>query len=89
MVELLRQIANRSPFYPFTIYMNNGARFTIREPDGLVLSNASSMNALVPLEGDRFSILYLKNIAHISTRGPWPKVPKRRGRSNPGWQDGD
>jgi len=88
-IELLKAIATRTPFERFTIYMNDGSKFIINEPDGMVIPIGWSIDVLVPLKGDRFSVLYLKNIAHVSSRGTWPKLRIRRRRSNPGWQDGD
>jgi len=76
--DQLREFASRHPFEPFTIHMNDGSRLRITQPDGLIVPRPWKWNAIVVLGQDRFTILYLRNIAHISSRGTWPNARGKR-----------
>jgi hypothetical protein len=76
--DQLRDFAKRDPFAPFTIHMNDGSRMKITEPDALFVPAQWRFNAIVSLGQDRFTILYLRNVAHISSRGAWPGMGSRR-----------
>ena len=80
--DQLREFTNRNRFEPFTIYMNDGSRLRIAEPDGLVVPRAWRWNAIVVLGQDRFTILYLRNVAHVSSQGAWPRTRGRRRRQD-------
>ena len=82
--DQLREFAKSHPFEPFTIHMNDGSRMRITEPDSLFVPSQWRFNAIVSLGRDRFTILYLRNVAHISSRGAWPKLGRRRGKDSSG-----
>jgi hypothetical protein len=82
-VEELKELAKRQPFEPFTIHMNDGSRLKVSQPDDLFTHRSWKFNALVMLDKGRFSILYSRNIAHVSTRGNWPRPARKRGKSGP------
>jgi len=84
-VEQLRGLIDRHSFQPFTIHLNDGSRLRITQPDGMYLPRAWRWNAIVSLGQDRFTIVYLRNIAHVSSRGPWPKTRGgKRGQNSSG-----
>ena len=80
--EQLRDFVKREPFEAFTIHMNDGSRLKIAEPDGLVIPRGWTWNAMVVLPRGRFTILYTRNIAHVSSRGGWPKTRGGRRKQN-------
>ena len=87
-VDQLREFARRQPFEPFTINMTDGSRLKITEPDGLIIPARWKFNAIVVLGQDRFTVLYLRNIGHISSRGAWPKTGgRKRGNGSAGGED--
>jgi hypothetical protein len=81
--EELRKIVERDPFHPFTIHLNDGSRLRVAQPDDFFMHRTWFDEAIVVLGKGRWTFVYLPNIAHVSTRGNWPKVngPKRRGSS--------
>jgi hypothetical protein len=81
--EDLRQLAKRQPFQPFTIYMNDGSRLKVTQPDDIFMHRTWMFEAIVILGGGRWTIVSVRNIAHVTTSGKWPKVNgrKRRGGS--------
>ena len=79
--EELREFARRQPFAPFTIHMNDGSRLRVTQPDSVFMPRAWRFNAIVALDRGRFSIIYLRNVAHISTSGRWPRAASRRRRN--------
>jgi hypothetical protein len=81
-VTELKDLATRRPFEPFTIHMNDGSRLSVKQPDDIFLHRGWKFNALVMLQGGRFSIIYTRNIAHVSTRGNWPKMGGRKRRND-------
>lgn len=80
--ERLRDSVKRDPFEPFTIHMTDGSRLKIAEPDSLVIPRAWIWNAMVVLPRGRFTILYTRNIAQLSSRGGWPKTRDGRRKQN-------
>ena len=76
----LRQLAHRQPFQPFTIHMNDGSRLRVAQPDDIFIHRTWKFDALVVLGGGRWTIIYLRNVAHVTTRGSWPKVNGRKRR---------
>lgn len=85
-INELKQIKEREPFEPFTIHMNDGSRLRVAQPDDLFLHRNIPYDAIVVLPGGRFSIVYLRNVAHVSTRGHWPKMGRKR-RNGSGGDD--
>jgi len=85
--EQLREFSRRQPFEPFTIHMNDGSRLKVTQPDGLIVPSAWKFNAIVVLGQDRFTVLYLRNIAHATSRGAWPKTSGRKRRNGSGGED--
>jgi hypothetical protein len=80
-VDDLRELVKRNPFEPFTIHMNDGSQLKVTQPDNFFAPPTWKLNAIVALDSGRFSILYIKNIAHVTTRGDWPKFKSKRRRS--------
>jgi hypothetical protein len=78
----LRKIIDREPFHPFTIHMNDGTRLTVRQPDDIFLHSSWPDEAIVVLGKRNWSFVYLPNIAHVTTRGKWPRVNGRRRRGS-------
>ena len=76
--EELRDFARRQPFEPFTIHMNDGSKLKVSSPDDFFMPRLWKFNAIVALEGGRFSIVYLRNVAHVASRGAWPKTGGRK-----------
>jgi hypothetical protein len=81
-VSELRDLAKRHPFEPFTIFMNDGSRLKVTQPDNLFMPPAWRFGAIVAFDNGRFSIIALRNIAHISTRGQWPKLGGRKRKND-------
>lgn len=79
--EELRELAKRQPFEPFTVHMNDGSRLRVTQPDNIFLPRAWKFGAIIALDGGRFGIIALRNVAHVSTRGKWPRVQSRRRRN--------
>ena len=79
----LRDFAKRQPFEPFTIHMNDGSRLRVTQPDNVFIPPAWKFNAIVALEQGRFSVIYLRNVAHVSSRGNWPRMSGRKRKGNP------
>ena len=77
----LKQIKEREPFEAFTIHMNDGSRLRVAQPDDIFLHRNIPFDAIVVLPKGRFSIIYLRNIAHVTTRGRWPKMGGRKRRN--------
>ena len=80
----LRDYVKREPFEPFTIHMNDGSRFRITQPDNLFSPRQWKFTAIIALDNGRWSEIYVRNIAHISTRGKWPKLGGKRRRGGNG-----
>jgi hypothetical protein len=80
-VEDLKQFAKRQPFEPFTIHMNDGSRLRVAQPDDIFLHRNWPLNALVILDKGRWSMIYVRNVAHVSSRGRWPKMSSRKRRN--------
>ena len=78
--EQLREFVRRQPFEPFTIHMADGSSFKVSHPETLFVPPGWSVGAIVGLPKDRFSYVYLKNVTHVSSRGPYPNVVQRRRR---------
>ncbi|HXE54576.1 MAG TPA: hypothetical protein VN541_16255 [Tepidisphaeraceae bacterium] len=74
----LREIAKREPFEPFTIHMADGSKFKVTHPESLFVPPEWSTNAILARADDRFSFIYLRNVTHISSRGKYPNIVKRR-----------
>lgn len=74
----LRDLAKRQPFQPFTIHMNDGSRLKVSQPDNFLMPPAWKFGAIVAFDDGRFSVIALRNIAHVATRGPWPKMTGRK-----------
>ena len=85
--ENLREFIRRDPFEPFTIHMNDGSRIRVTQPDNLLAPRQWRFMAIVALENGRWTEVYIRNIAHISTRGKWPKVNGRRRRGGSAGED--
>ncbi len=64
-----REVSRREPFHPFTIHMNDGSRLKVEQPDDLFVHRTWRFEAVVILPQGRFSIISLRNISHVSTRG--------------------
>ena len=80
-VEDLKRLATRKPFEPFTVHMNDGSRLKVAQPDDIFLHRNWPFNALIMLDRGDWSIIYVRNIAHVATRGKWPKMGGRRRRN--------
>jgi hypothetical protein len=78
----LRDFKHRVPFKPFTIHMNDGRELLVDDPESLVLPRDWSTDAIVTLPRGRFAFVYLRNVTHVSSERPWPKMRRRRGRGN-------
>ena len=78
--DQMREILKRRPFEPFTIHLSDGSSFKVSHPEALFLPPGWSTSAIVGLPKDRFSFIYLKNVTHVSSRGPYPNVIQRRRR---------
>jgi hypothetical protein len=83
-VNDLRTLAQRQPFEPFTIHMNDGSRLKVGQPDDMFLHKQWPFNALIMMDKGRWSIIYVRNIAHVSSRGDWPKMKGRKRRNEEG-----
>ena len=82
--EQLRRLKNQTPFKPFTIHMNSGETFTIRDPENLVIHPEWTVDAIVFQPRGRFSFIYLRNATHVSGQGLPPVQNRRRRRSSNG-----
>jgi hypothetical protein len=78
----LRKLVSREPFQPFTIYMNDGSRLRVKQPDDFIMHRTWFDEAIVVLGKRNWTFVYLPNIAHVTTRGKWPKVNGRKGRGS-------
>jgi hypothetical protein len=78
--DQLRDFKHRTPFKAFTIHMNDGTEFVVDDPESLVLPRDWSTDAIVTMPKGRFAFLYLRNVAHVTSDRPWPKMRGRRGR---------
>ena len=82
--DLIRQFIRQLPFRPFTIRMNDKRKFQIKHPDFVALFPNGSQNIIVFLGGERFEIVYLRNVTGIESEGTVPQPSKRRrGRDEP------
>lgn len=81
--DQLPEFMKTDPFQPFTIYLNDGSRLKVTAPDGMFIPRAWKWNAIVTLGVDRFTVVYLRNIAHVSNRGTWPKARNGKRRHDP------
>ena len=82
--DQLRGFKNKVPFRPFTIHMTDGVEFAITDPEDLFIHPDWSVDAIVLHPRGRFSFIYLRNVASVSSEGRWPKVKGRRGRGRNG-----
>jgi hypothetical protein len=80
--DQLRDFKHRTPFKPFTIHMNDGKEFLVDDPESLVLPRDWSTDAIVTMPRGRFAFIYLRNVTHVASERPWPKMRRRRGRGN-------
>jgi hypothetical protein len=78
--EQIREFIKRRPFESFTIHTADGAQFKVTHPEALVVPPGWSTTAIVTFPKDRFSFVYLKNVTHVSSRGPLPNVSQRKRR---------
>jgi hypothetical protein len=78
--ELTRQFVRQQPFRPFTIRMNDRRKFAIKHPDFVAPFPNGSQNVIVFLflGGERFEIIYSRNVTGIESEGPVPQPAKRR-----------
>ena len=82
--DQLRGLRNKVPFKPFTIHMTDGNGFRIKDPEDLFIHPDWSVDAMVLHPRGRFSFIYLKNVASVSSEGKWPTVKGRGGRGKNG-----
>lgn len=82
--ERLKQFKNVVPFKPFTVHMNDGTSFQIKDPETLVVHPDWSVDALVLFPRGRFTWLYLRNVSHVSGQGAPPHLTRKRRRRGPG-----
>jgi len=80
--EQLRTFKHKVPFKPFKIHMSDGTSFIVDDPESLVLPRDWSTDAIVTMPKGQFAFLYLKNVTHVSSERPWPKMRGRRGRGS-------
>ncbi len=80
----LRGFRSKVPFRPFIIHMTGGKAFAIKDPEDLFIHPDWSVDAMVLHPRGRFSFIYLKNVASISSEGRWPTLRGRRGRGKNG-----
>jgi hypothetical protein len=78
--DQLREFKNKVPFKAFTIHMSDGSRFSVEDPEALVLPRDWSVDAIITFPKGRFKFIYLKNVTHVSGKGPWPKMKGRKGK---------
>ena len=76
--DTLRGFRNKTPFKPFAIHMTGGNEFVIKDPEDLFIHPDWSADAMVLHPRGRFSFIYLKNVASVSSEGAWPKMKRRR-----------
>jgi len=76
--EDLKSLARRQPFNPFTIHMNDGSRLKVTQPDNFFMPPAWKFGAIIAFDDGRFSVIALRNVAHVATRGSWPQLRGRR-----------
>ncbi len=81
--DRLRALKNKAPFRPFRIRMSDGSEFEIKDPEKLVIHPDWTVDAIVLLPRGRFSFLYLRNVASVTSEGTWPPIRRRRGRKGP------
>jgi hypothetical protein len=67
----IREIVRAQPFRPFTIYMDDGASYTVEHPDGVLLGNFVAIVA-VPNSGpgDKFMRLSIRHVTRIDETVP-------------------
>jgi hypothetical protein len=78
--ERLRELKNVVPFRPFTIHMNDGSKFDIKDPELLVVHPDWTVDAIVFQPRGKFAFLYLRNVSHLSGAGSPPRLGRRRRR---------
>jgi hypothetical protein len=83
-VDELRTMVKREPFQPFTVHINDGSRLKVSQPDDIFLHRNLKFDVIIVLPKGRFSIVYVRNISHVSTRGQWPRFSGRRRRNGSG-----
>ena len=74
----LREFKRRSLFKPFTIHMDDGRQFRVDDPESLVLPRDWCTDAIVTMPRGRFAFIYLRNVTHVASERPWPKMRRRR-----------
>jgi hypothetical protein len=80
-VDELRSIVKREPFQPFTIHLNDGSRLRVTQPDNFFAPPSWRTDFIVALDNGRWSWVYIRNVAHVTTRGGWPKMSGRKRRN--------
>lgn len=76
--EQLKEFTQREPFEPFTIHLSDGSRLKVSHPESLVLPPGWNYNAIVALPRERFTVVFLRNVTHVSSRGAIVSMPKRK-----------
>ncbi len=77
-IDEIRDLARREPFQPFTVHLNDGSRLRVTQPDNFFAPRAWRTDFIVAMDDGRWSWVYLRNVAHISTRGGLPRTTSRR-----------
>ena len=71
-----------------TVQVDRGMATISAVGDRLRMDPSIALAAIVSLGQDRFTVLYVRNIAHVSSRGAWPKTSRRRqGRNSGGHEE--
>ena len=76
--DMIRDLAKRQPFVPFTIHMNDGQRFEVKHPDFLLVPPGWSSTVILAWPNERLDFVYLRTVSTIETSGP---VPSGSGRA--------
>ncbi len=82
--DQLRGFKSKVPFRAFTIHMTDGNSYAIKDPEDLFIHPDWSVDAMVLHPRGRFTFIYLKNVAGVSSEGRWPTMKGRRGRGKNG-----
>jgi hypothetical protein len=76
--DRLRGFKHKVPFKPFSIQMTDGNEFSINVPEDLFIHPDWTTDAIVLHPRGRFSFIYLRKVASVSSEGRWPKMKGRR-----------
>jgi len=76
--ESLKQLWRTQPFQPFTIYLADGRKFTVKHPEFIALS-PGGRTAIIYQQGESFNIIDLPLVTDLEVRSDG-SVRRRKSR---------